>query len=309
MLREPCSAPNTTSRGACTSPVESAPVIGRPGQDVPMDPVEELRTRGGVGRVRDLRAAGASQHVLRRLKETGAITTIRQGWVALPDADPQLRGAVARGVVLSCVTAAKRHGLWVPEKSPLHVAAPPHAARIQTPPKVVVHWSKPIVPRPPGASVDELVNTLALVAQCQPFETALVIWESAMNKRMVDGACLRAFDLPPAARELLERARPFADSGLETIFVSRLRWMKVRLLPQAWVVDRQVDLLIGERLVIQIDGATHTGAQRTSDIAHDAELVLRGYHPLRFSYEQVMDRWHEVQAVIMEAVAQGKHLA
>lgn len=274
-----------------------------------MDPVEELRGRGGVGRVHDLRAAGASQHVLRRLKESGAIATVRQGWVALPDADPQLRGAVARGVVLSCVTAAKRHGLWVPAESPLHVAAPPHAARITVPPKVVVHWSKPIVPRPPAAAVDELVNALALVAQCQPDETALIIWESALNKRLVDRDHLRAFDLPPAARDLVERARPFADSGLETIVVSRLRWMKVRLLPQAWVVDRQVDLLIGDRLVVQIDGATHTGAQRTSDIAHDAQLVLRGYHTLRFSYEQVMERWHEVQAVIMEAVAQGKHLA
>lgn len=274
-----------------------------------MDPVEELRARGGVGRVRDLRAAGASQHALRRLKESGTITTVRQGWVALPDADPQLRGAAARGVVLSCVTAAKRHGLWVPERSPLHVAAPPHAARIEVPAKVVVHWAQPIVPRPPDATVDELANALVLVAQCQPYETALVIWESAMNKRLVDSAYLHAFELPPAARAVLERARPFADSGLETIFVSRLRWMNVRLLPQAWVVDRQVDLLIGERLVIQIDGATHAGAQRTSDIAHDAQLVLRGYHPLRFSYEQVMDRWHDVQAVIMEAVAQGKHLA
>lgn len=260
--------------------------------------------------MRDLRAAGASRHMLRRLKEAGVITTIRQGWVALPDADPQLRGAAARGVVLTCVTAAKRYGLWVPEKSPpLHVAAPAHAARIAVPSKVVVHWSRPIVPRPPDATVDELVNALPVVAQCQPHETALVIWESAMNKRLVDRAYLRAFDLPPPARQIVEEARPYADSGLETIFVARLRWMNVRLLPQAWVVDRQVDLLIGERLVVQIDGATHTGPQRTSDIAHDAQLTLRGYHPLRFSYEQVMERWHDVQAVIMEAVAQGKHLA
>lgn len=256
-----------------------------------------------------LRAAGVSAHALRRSKENGEVRTVRQGWVALPNADAQVVGAVARGVVLSCVTAAKRHGLWVPEKSPLHVAAPPHAARIDVPSTVVVHWSRPIVQRAPDAAVDELVNALALVAQCQPFETALVIWESAMNKRFLDSAYLRSFDLPAPARDLLERARPFADSGLETIVISRLRWMKVRLLPQAWVVDRQVDLLIGERLVIQLDGATHTGAQRTSDIAHDAQLLLRGYHPLRFGYEQVMERWHEVQAVIMEAVAQGKHLA
>ena len=247
--------------------------------DRSMDPIGELRRLGGVARVRTLRSAGVCQYSLRRAKQSGAITTVRQGWVALPDADSQLVGAVARGVVLSCVTAAKRHGLWVPEKSPLHVATPPHAARITVPSRVVVHWSKSIVPRPPDTAVDDLVNALALVAQCQPFETALVIWESAMNKRLVDSDHLRRFDLPSAARELLDHARPFADSGLETIVVSRLRWMKVRLLPQAWVVDRQVDLLIGERLVIQIDGATHTGAQRTSDIAHDAQLVLRGYRP------------------------------
>lgn len=256
-----------------------------------------------------LRESGVSAYSLRRSKERGEIRTVRQGWVALPDADPQVVGAVARGVVLSCVTAAEREGLWVPEKLPLHVAASPNAARIAVPSQVVVHWARPIMPRPPDATVDGLVNALVLIAQCQPFESALVIWESAMNKGLVDAPRLRCLDLPAPAREILARARPFADSGLESIFISRLRWMGLRMLPQAWILDRRVDLLIGERLVVQIDGATHTGAQRTRDIAHDAQLLLRGYHPLRFSYEQVMERWHDVQAVIMEAVAQGKHLA
>lgn len=47
----------------------------------------------------------------------------------------------------------------------------------------------------------------------------------------------------------------------------------------------------------------------TSDIAHDAELMLLGYHVIRVGYSQVVDRWHEVQALIMRAVAQGVHLA
>lgn len=81
------------------------------------------------------------------------------------------------------------------------------------------------------------------------------------------------------------------------------------MLPQAWILDHRVDLLIGDSLVVQIDGASHTGAQRTADIAHDAQLALRGYTVLRFSYEQIMHRWHEVQQVIMDAVAQGKHVA
>lgn len=273
-----------------------------------MNPVDELWRRGGVARVETLRAVGVSAHALRRSKERREIVTVRQGWVALPDADPQIVGAVARGVVLSCVTAAERHGLWIPEKTPPHVAVRPNAARIRVPSPVVVHWSKPVVARPPDAAVDELLNVLAVIAQCQPFETALVIWESAMNKGLVDSARLRGLDLPAPARALLERARPFADSGLETIVIHRLRWLGVRMLPQAWCLDRRVDLLIGDRLVIQIDGATHTGEQRSKDIAHDAQLILRGYRVLRFSYEQVMHRWPEVQSVIMEAVAQGAHL-
>ena len=272
-----------------------------------MDVVAELERRGGVARVVTLLAAGVSAYELRRAKETGAVKTIRRGWVALPAADPVVAGAAARGLVLSCITGAERIGLWVPAKSPLHVAASPHAGRLRAPSKVVVHWSRPVVPRHPDEIVDSVVNILALVAQCQPLETALVIWESALNKRLLDRALLERFDLPPAAREILARVRPFSDSGLETIVVSRLRWLNVAMLPQAWVHGHRVDLLIGERLVVQIDGATHTGAQRTNDIEHDAQLMLRGYHVLRFSYEQIMDRWPQVQAVIMEAIAQGRH--
>ena len=250
-----------------------------------------------------------SAHALRQSKQRGEIAVVRQGWVASADADPQILGAVARGGVLTCVTAAERLGLWVPTPSPPHIAVRPNAARVEVPAHVVVHWSKPIVPRPPGAVVDELVNVLSVVAQCQLFETALVIWESAMNRRLIDSARLRGLDLPATARAVLASARPFADSGLETIFIHRLRWLGLRMLPQAWIIDRRVDLLIGDRLVIQIDGATHAGQQRTKDIAHDAQLMLHGYRVLRFSYEQVMERWHEVQALIMEAVAQGAHLA
>ncbi|AKV88106.1 DNA/RNA helicase [Microbacterium sp. CGR1] len=176
------------------------------------------------------------------------------------------------------------------------------------PSQVVVHWSRPVVQRDPDSTVDGLVNTLAVVARCQPRETALVIWESALNKGLVDERVLSRFELPPAARELLESARPFSDSGLETIFVSRLRWLGLAMVQQAWLHGHRVDLLIGERLVIQIDGATHVGARRMTDIEHDAQLMLRGYHVLRFGYGQIMARWPEVQAIIMDAVAQGRHL-
>ncbi|HYP73948.1 MAG TPA: DUF559 domain-containing protein, partial [Microbacterium sp.] len=70
----------------------------------------------------------------------------------------------------------------------------------------------------------------------------------------------------------------------------------------------RVDFLIGARLILQIDGGTHVGAQRDSDIRHDAQLMLLGYHVIRVGYDQVVGRWHEVQDLIMRAVAQGLHL-
>lgn len=272
-----------------------------------MDPVLETFRRGGVVRSRTLLDAGVTEYALSRARREGRLQSVRKGWVAIPDADPKRVEAARRGVVISCVTVAARQGLWVPESKLVHVAVPPHSGRsVRT---ARMHWSMPVVPRPPDACEDGIENALALVATCQPFETALVIWESALNKGLIDALAMARLDLPLAARNVLERARPFADSGLETIVIHRLRWLRLPMLPQAWICGHRVDLLIGDRLVVQIDGGHHVGAQRTSDIAHDAELVLRGYHVLRFSYEQIMERWHEVQAVIMEAIAQGLHRA
>ncbi|MEV7632676.1 DUF559 domain-containing protein [Microbacterium sp. NPDC089318] len=273
-----------------------------------MDPIDELRRRGGITRTRTLLAAGVSAHALRRAKEAGAVIRPRNGWVALPDADWLALAVVRRGLVLSCVSVAERRGLWVPERNQRHVVAPPHSSRFSVPEHAVVHWAQPVVPRQPDAVEDDLRNALVLVARCQPIETALIIWESALNKRLIDRASMVRLELPTAARTVLDRARPYADSGLETI-VHRLSWLGLPMLPQARLYGHRVDLLIGKRLVIQLDGATHTGPQRTSDIAHDALLELHGFRVLRFSYEQLMDHWEQVQAVITEAVAQGLHLA
>jgi very-short-patch-repair endonuclease len=166
-----------------------------------------------------------------------------------------------------------------------------------------------VVPRHPDALVDPIENVLVLVAVCQPFEAAIAVWESALRQRLVDIEVLRRMRLPAAAREMLDRASPWSDSGLETFVVPRLRWLRLPLRRQIWIAGHRVDLLIGDRLVLQIDGGHHVGAQREEDIAHDAALRLLGYHVIRVGYAQVIDRWHEVQDLIMRAVAQRLHLA
>lgn len=212
--------------------------------------------------------------------------------------------------MLSCVTQAKRRGLWVlPHEPGMHVAAPSHAGRITMKPAKRVHWQHPVIARAPGQLEDPIENVLAIVSICQPRETALAIWESALRQKLVDPLVLGRLDLPDAARELLSAAAPFSDSGLETFVVPRLKWTGIRIVPQVWIADHRVDFLIGDRLVFQIDGGHHVGPQRTSDISHDAQLMLMGFHVIRVGYSQVVNDWPGVQDVIMRAIAQGLHRA
>lgn len=273
-----------------------------------MDALTALRALGKVAPVAALRDAGITAHDLKSAKSKGIIRVVRRGWVATTDADSMLVQAVRAGVVLSCVTVAARAGLWVPDASRTHVAAPPSSGHVAAG-GAIVHWNKPVIPRNPHSCEDGIENALIIACTCVSPEDALVLCESALNKGMVSRTELLRLPLPPRARESLEAAQPYSDSGLETIVVRRLKWMKLPMLQQAWILGRPVDLLIGDRLVLQIDGGHHVDVQRSADIAHDALLKLHGFHVIRLSYDQVMNRWPEVQAIIMAAVAQELHLA
>ena len=267
-----------------------------------------VRAQGGVVRSATLAEAGVAKRAVADAVDAGLLVRERRLWVAVPDADPDLRHAAREGVVLSCATAAQRAGLWVLDAHRLHVAAHPHAGMVRLP-RATVHRAEPLVPRHPGSLVDPIENVLALVAACLPFEQALAIWDSALNKRLVDSETLRRLPLRASARAVLAEASPYRDSGLETLVPTRLRWMRLSIRSQVWLFGHRVDHLIGERLVLQIDGAHHVDAQRASDVQHDAELMLRGFHVIRIGYDDVVNRWPHVQDLIMRAVAQGLHLA
>ncbi|MFK4762017.1 DUF559 domain-containing protein [Microbacterium sp. ZW T5_45] len=268
--------------------------------------LHELMAPDDVVRTTSLVSRGATRHSIAKAVKAGTVQRVRRGWLAGPKADPLLVSAATQGVVLTCVTQAARLGLWDVHPSVPHVAAPRHAGRIAV--AAHVHWERPPLARHPDALADPIENTLAIVARCQPHDFALAVWNSALRAGAVDLDVLRRLPLSPAAHALIEEAEPFADSGLESIMVPRLRWLNLPLRRQIWIAGHRVDLLIGERLIVQIDGGHHVGAQRTSDIEHDAQLMLMGYHVIRVGYEQVMHRWADVQDLIMRAVAMGLHL-
>lgn len=272
-------------------------------------PVQFLRRLGGIARSRDLQHAGFSRR--RILSEIRQKTMVRprKGWVAISDCEPLLLQAAANGLVVSCVTQARRLGLWnvggadsVPH---FRVRA---AGAAKDPGRARLHWHRALVRVPPSSLVDSIEDALHMVAHCRPFDEALAVWESALRQRKADWSVLEALPMRGAARDVRAAALPFSDSGLETIFRTRLSWLRIPIYAQSWILGHRVDFLLGERLVVQIDGATHTGPQRTSDNEHDAQMLLRGYFVIRVGYRQVMHQWHEVQEVIMRAVAEGLHL-
>lgn len=268
-----------------------------------------VRALGGVVASARLRREGTSADTIAAAVRSGVVLRVRRRWVALPDADPFLIAAARAGVTLACSTAAARHGLWVLDQTDVHVAAPPHAGRISVTSGTRVHRSQPLIPRHPEELVDGVVNVLSAVSACLPVEQALAIWDSALNKGLVTLDEMTRYPLGSRARDIAAQATPLADSGLETFLVVRLRWLRERLSPQVWILGHRVDLLIGERLVVQVDGGHHVGAQREADIRHDALLMLNGYHVIRVGYRQIVDDWPSVQHLIVQAIAQGLHRA
>lgn len=273
---------------------------------LPAPLLARLRSSDGIMRSSSLAELGYSRYRLAPLLGRGELIRPQRGWIALPGTDPQLLHAAQNGVVLSCLTVADRHGLWVRHRGgPLHVAAPnPHAhLRVDG---HVIHWARPVVRRAPHLLVDSLENALAYIVACQPREEAHAIWESALNKSLVTRESLLGLPLGGSARSLLLECTPFSDSGLESYVRRRVQALGLSIVAQAWLLGHKVDFLIDGWLVLQIDGATHTGEQRDEDNRHDALLRRNGYDVIRVSYRQVMFEWPWVQGQIMLAISQGR---
>jgi len=291
-----------------------------------------LRQGGAVG-IRDLVAAGGGivhrqavldagirPAALRAAIAAGEVRRVRRYGVATDAAPAALVRAAEVSARLACVSAARHRGWWMPPATDArpHLHVPAHAQRprigqgdADAPDSIVTHWDTPLLPIGPHALVESVPDTLAHLAACLPHEEALVVWESAVRLERLDPAVLRRYRWrAPDARRRAADVTGLSDSGLETLFVSRIRAMGLAVRQQVLLLGHRVDGLIGERLVTQLDGfAFHSSAtDRGRDLAHDRELIARGYTVLRFTYAEVVHQWPRVEAAIVRAVAQGLHL-
>lgn len=272
---------------------------------------EWLRRHDGIAHTSAIRQAGFSSHAILTAVDDGRMLRVRRSWIALRECGPSLLRAIGAGGRLTCVSAARRLGLWVPEDRETHIAAPSGAGKTGGP-GLRVHWASGPAPADPRAPVLPLVNVLHHAANCLEMAAALAMWESSVNRRLIDVEVLRRIGWKGhRSRRLATIATGLSDSGLETEFLVIMRMIGVTIRQQIWIDGRPVDALIGERLVVQMDGFAHhaDAAARRRDIDADARLRLRGYTVLRFDYHQVFFTPELVKQHVLSAIAQGLHLA
>jgi len=271
------------------------------------------RIRGQAVHREQLHAEGYRDVQLRQLVRDGEAELLRRAWFVSTSADADLRDAARVGGRITCVALARRRGWWMPEgfgdEPHLHFVPGSTGPRLASSWPGTTHWSRPVAPV--GRSLTATVeDALAHIAVCVPPERAILLWESAARiERLAPEALRRVRWRSPAARELAEAVTGLADSGLEVLLCRPLRRLRVQVRQQVVLAGKPVDVLVGRWLVVQVDGwAYHSdSAQRSKDIAHDAELRLRGYTVLRFSYAQVVHGWEEVERTIRRALAAGLH--
>ena len=173
----------------------------------------------------------------------------------------------------------------------------------------IVHWVD--TPRPRFATGSRLleppVAVLRDVIGCLTGEELLATVESALNRGYVSAAEWSALlaGMSRAERVFLEQASGLSGSGVETLFVTRIRRLGLRVRQQVQIGPDRVDVVIGDRLVVELDGANFHDPH--TDRMRDARLVIAGRHVLRFDYWQVLYDWRTVEKVVLASIIRGDH--
>jgi very-short-patch-repair endonuclease len=278
-----------------------------------MDIVDDIKRRGGLAPTHALLAQGWSGKAIARSIHRGRILRVRQGWYALPDAPTEWIAACRVGGRLTCISGARAHALWTSNRSGLHVAVPPNAARLRSSSDsrrpldradgVTVHWATTSGGHP---FLVPPLECLAHLTECQPADFVVAAADSAIRFGLVDAAAWRSVvrDLPARLRSTLADVDAESEAITESLARVRLRAHGLTVRTQVRVARGiRVDLVVGRRLVVELDGSYRAMPdQFESDRNRDATLTTLGFRVVRFSYRQVMGSWDRVLASILAAL-------
>lgn len=285
---------------------------------------QTIRERGGLAATHELLSAGFNKKSLSAAANHGLIVRVRQGWYCTTDVHPTVQQGIRVGGRVGCISGAALYGMWQPPDEHLHVSIKHEQCRLRTPhsmkrrlsvypARVTTHWTTKN--RTGSRLVLDPISCLAEVVRCQPVEYAVAVANSGMRTDsgraplLTLGEWERVAEGYPRRASTLRLADGVCESGTEVITWVRLARHHLPIRRQQWIDGKRVDFLVGRRLVVEIDGAAyHVDPVRfEADRSRDAELCAIGYIVLRFSYNQVIYRWPQVESAILAAVARGDH--
>lgn len=280
-----------------------------------MDVTRVLGNLGGVASKWQLNDHGVTDWEIGRARHDGRVVRIRRAWYALPGADRQVCAAVRVGGMLSCVSLIRSTGIWAPPDSAVHVSVAANASLLRSAESrlapfqenagVVLHWR----PRAGATRLprDTIAGSLVEAVGCAGEADVIAMTDSALHLGAVRPDELSLAGMPPRLIALADSA---AESGGETYVRLRLRSMQVDVRTQVEIPDiGRVDFLIGDRLVLEVDGYAFHGDRDAfeRDRARDLALVARGFLVIRVSYRQITREWPRVERAISSILRSRRH--
>ncbi|NDZ93588.1 DUF559 domain-containing protein [Streptomyces sp. SID6673] len=273
--------------------------------------LSDLHLPYGVASWAQLRGLGVTQSRLRRACEDGDLRLLRRGWYATRSSNTSVAAAVAAGGVVSCVSALKLHGVWIPPgPRKMHIRGREAAHR-----SGAHRYCKQYAPPEREVdAVDGIRTALRHALKCLDEEGIVVVCDSILHQQLLERSDLDEVFIgaPRRIRRLLDRCDADAESGTETMVRCRLRalGMRVRVQHRITGVGR-VDLLVGDRLIIEIDSVEYhdrSPEQIEKDRRRDEEAARLGYVTLRFSYRRVVNEWAQAEATVLDLVRRREHV-
>jgi very-short-patch-repair endonuclease len=264
-----------------------------------------LAANGGVVSAAQLRAGGWSHSQIKKLRALDWLP-VRRGWYASPSANSHVVRAVAAGGALSCVSALRLRGVWVPD-SGLHIRYSERARRSRP----GVRSCQPHRLDPPILSaVDPIEIAVASAANCLNAEGLVIVLDSMLNKQIIEMADARSIVAASrfARLNLAERCDPKSESGTETMVRLRLRAAGIHLRSQVVIPGvGRVDFLVGDRLIIEADSREHHVSKYQVDRTRDRVATALGFLVIRLTYEDVVHRWDMVFGDIRSVIRRRAH--
>lgn len=272
-------------------------------------PEVHVRTRN------QLEEAGFRRSAIEKLIAQGSLIRLGGGFYGTDRTPAHVERALRRNHRITCVGALEFYGFWVPPASGAHEArrrrghqraAPEPAAH-----SVVLHH--PVLRAwPDDHPVLPLPIALEQALHCLDDDGAAIVLESGLNRELLTepDVHVATASLSRLRRRGIFPVRRDAESGTETVVRRALERRRIAVRAQVEIPGvGRVDLLLGEKLIIECDSMTYHAAPEQYWRDRERDLVAKqiGYSVVRLTYEQVMEQWSSTLEALLVMIRRHDH--